>query len=48
MSLVKVAFGPLLLLVAARQFRGRPRGGERARLPRWMAPVIVSRFTHRG
>jgi hypothetical protein len=38
-SWVKVALGLLLLLVAARQFRGRPRGGERAPLPKWMASI---------
>jgi hypothetical protein len=32
-SWVKVALGLPLLLVAARQFRGRPEGGERAHLP---------------
>jgi hypothetical protein len=38
-SWVKVALGALLLLVAARQFRARPRNGQRAELPKWMARV---------
>jgi Sap, sulfolipid-1-addressing protein len=38
-SWVKVALGLLLLLVAARQFRGRPRDGDRARLPAWMGKI---------
>jgi len=37
-SWVKVALGALLLLVAARQFRARPRDdGDQAALPKWMA-----------
>lgn len=36
-SWVKIALGVLLLAVAARQFRGRPRPGEDAELPKWMA-----------
>jgi hypothetical protein len=35
--LVKLALGAALLVVAARQFRGRPRAGDRAPLPGWMA-----------
>ena len=38
-SWVKVALGLALLLVAARQFRGRPKDGERAHLPKWMATI---------
>jgi hypothetical protein len=39
-SWVKIALGALLLLlVALRQFRGRPRGGEDAPLPGWMSAV---------
>jgi hypothetical protein len=38
-SWVKVALGLLLLLVAGRQFRGRPRDGARAALPKWMARI---------
>src|ERR1700742_3260222 len=38
-SWVKVALGLLLLVVAARQFRGRPRDGDRAALPKWMGRI---------
>ena len=38
-SWVKVVLGLLLLLVAARQFRTRPKDGDHAALPKWMASV---------
>jgi hypothetical protein len=38
-SWVKIALGALLLLVAARQFRGRPREGEEPQAPKWMATI---------
>ncbi|HEX3513563.1 MAG TPA: GAP family protein [Trebonia sp.] len=38
-SWVKIALGILLLLVAARQFRGRPRGDEQPHMPKWMATI---------
>ena len=38
-SWVKLALGLLLLLLAARQFRGRPKAGEQAPLPKWMATI---------
>jgi Sap, sulfolipid-1-addressing protein len=38
-SWVKIALGVLLLLVAARQFRSRPHGGEEAQMPKWMATI---------
>ena len=38
-SWVKIALGALLLLVALRQFRGRPRSGGEAPMPRWMARI---------
>jgi Sap, sulfolipid-1-addressing protein len=38
-SWVKIALGVLLLLVAARQFRSRPHGGEEAPMPKWMATI---------
>ena len=38
-SWVKLLLGVLLLLVAARQFRGRPREGEEAPLPKWMEAI---------
>jgi threonine/homoserine/homoserine lactone efflux protein len=42
-SWLKLLLGLLLLLVAARQFRGRPREGEEAPLPTWMR--AIDRFT---
>jgi Kef-type K+ transport system membrane component KefB len=42
-SWLKLLLGLGLLLVAARQFRGRPREGEEAPLPRWMG--AIDRFT---
>jgi Sap, sulfolipid-1-addressing protein len=38
-SWLKLVLGLLLVLVAARQFRGRPRGDEEAPLPRWMGAI---------
>jgi threonine/homoserine/homoserine lactone efflux protein len=38
-SWVKVALGVLLLLLAVRQFRGRPAGEETAAMPKWMAAI---------
>jgi len=38
-SWVLLLLGVLLLLVAARQFRGRPREGEEAPLPKWMGAI---------
>ena len=38
-SWVKIVLGVLLLLVAARQFRSRPHGGEEPRMPKWMASI---------
>jgi hypothetical protein len=38
-SWVKIALGVLLLLVAVREFRGRPRGGEEPQMPKWMATI---------
>lgn len=42
-SWLKLLLGVLLVLVAVRQFRGRPRGGEEAPLPKWMG--AIDRFT---
>jgi len=42
-SWLKLLLGLLLLLVAARQFRGRPHQGEEASLPKWMG--AIDRFT---
>jgi Kef-type K+ transport system membrane component KefB len=38
-SWVKIVLGVLLLLVAVRQFRGRPRGDEQPQMPKWMATI---------
>lgn len=38
-SWVKIALGVLLLLVAAHQFRSRPRGDEQPQMPKWMATI---------
>jgi hypothetical protein len=38
-SWLKVALGALLLLVAALQFRNRPRNGDRLELPKWITRV---------
>ena len=38
-SWVKIVLGVLLLLVALRQFRGRPHGGEDAPMPTWMGAI---------
>jgi hypothetical protein len=42
-SWLKLLLGVLLLLVAVRQFRGRPHQGEQAPLPKWMG--TIDRFT---
>jgi len=38
-SWLKLALGAALLVVAVRQFRGRPAGSDQAELPKWMARV---------
>jgi hypothetical protein len=38
-SWLKVVIGVALLLVAALQFRNRPRNGDRVELPKWMGRV---------
>jgi hypothetical protein len=38
-SWLKVVIGAVLLLVAALQFRHRPRNGDRVELPKWIARV---------
>jgi threonine/homoserine/homoserine lactone efflux protein len=40
---LKIVLGVLLALVAGRQWRRRPRGGEEAALPQWMR--AIDRFT---
>jgi len=42
-SWLELLLGVLLLLVAVRQFRGRPHDGEGAPLPKWMG--AIDRFT---
>ena len=38
-GVLKLVLGALLLLVAARQWRGRPGDGEEASMPRWMQTI---------
>ncbi|PRY67248.1 Sap-like sulfolipid-1-addressing protein [Glaciihabitans tibetensis] len=38
---IKIVLGALLLLVAARQWRTRPRGSEKPALPRWMSAIAT-------
>jgi threonine/homoserine/homoserine lactone efflux protein len=38
-GVLKLVLGALLVLVAVRQWRGRPRGGAEAELPKWMATI---------
>ncbi|HEY7704052.1 MAG TPA: GAP family protein [Acidimicrobiia bacterium] len=38
-----LALGALCVLLGIRQFRGRPRGGEEAPLPKWM--TVIDQFT---
>jgi threonine/homoserine/homoserine lactone efflux protein len=42
-SVVKIVLGVLLLLLAAKQWRGRPRGDGEPRLPAWMK--TIDKFT---
>ncbi|HEY3864763.1 MAG TPA: GAP family protein [Solirubrobacteraceae bacterium] len=39
LSIVKLALGVLLLVVALRQWRGRPRGEANPELPKWMRTI---------
>ena len=38
-SWIKIVLGVLLLLVAARQFRGRPHDGDEPQMPKWMTTI---------
>jgi hypothetical protein len=38
-SVVKLVFGVLFVLLAARTWRGRPRGGDEAAMPKWMQAI---------
>src|SRR4051812_3963217 len=42
-NVLELVLGLLLLAVAAKQWRGRPRGGAEAAAPKWMASI--DRFT---
>ena len=42
-SVLELVLGVLLLLVALKQFRGRPHEGEEAQTPKWMS--ALDRFT---
>ena len=39
MSVVLLALGLLFLAMALKQWRGRPKAGETAEMPRWMSAV---------
>jgi len=43
-SWVKIVLGVLVLLVAARQFRGRPHGDEQPQMPKWIATIGTSSY----
>jgi threonine/homoserine/homoserine lactone efflux protein len=38
-SVVKLVFGVLFVLIATRTWRGRPRGGDEAAMPKWMRAI---------
>lgn len=38
-SVLKIIFGALLLLLAARQWRDRPKEGEQGTMPKWMSAI---------
>src|SRR5690349_8119414 len=38
-SVLRLVLGVLLLLLAVKQWRGRPRAGEAAALPKWMQTI---------
>jgi hypothetical protein len=38
-SIVKLALGVLFILLAARTWRGRPRAGQEAAMPKWMQAI---------
>jgi hypothetical protein len=42
-SWLKIALGIVLLLVAVREFQGRPRGDDKAALPKWMASIETTK-----
>ena len=44
MGTIQLIVGALLLLMAVKQWRGRPRAGEDAELPKWMAAWAEKAF----
>ncbi|WP_106815468.1 GAP family protein [Microbacterium timonense] len=38
-GVIRLIFGMLLLLLALRQWRGRPKAGEEPRMPKWMQAI---------
>jgi len=43
-GVIRIVLGALLLLLALRQWRGRPKPGEQAKLPKWMAAIDKTTF----
>lgn len=43
-SVLKLVFGVLLLLLAGRQWQGRPKEGETGSMPKWMSAVDTVTF----
>ena len=44
-GVIQLLLGILLLLLALRQWRGRPKAGEEPRLPKWMQAMTVAAFS---
>lgn len=38
-SVIKIALGALLVLMAGKQWRGRPKAGETGTMPKWMSAI---------
>ena len=43
-GVIKIVLGALLLLLAVRQWRSRPKPGEKAELPKWMSAIDSMTF----
>lgn len=43
-SVLKLVFGALLLLLAGRQWQGRPKEGETGSMPKWMSAIDTVTF----
>ena len=41
-AILQLALGALLLAAALRQFRGRPKSGQEAAMPKWMKRILAS------